>query len=301
MLKVCLDPGHNEIGADTGASNKDLLEQVLTLKIARMVRKGLEAQGQFSVIMTRDGQTVNGPSATQLDSLRTRCRIANEANADLFVSIHVNAGGGTGSEVLIYGKGGKAEKCANILAPLIAEAGDWYNRGVKVQNVHVLRETNMPAVLTENGFIDHEMDHARLQMDFWLNLIADAHVLGICEYFGVPYKPYKNSGTAPAAPGSSITPAAPVDAMLPALIVYFGEPEERIVPYLQEKLKAPAIRLGILTLKVAEAAAKIYGVGGSAAAYVVDGKQIPLFQLIAGYDQFETADKVIQSVKGGAL
>lgn len=233
MYKVCIDPGHNEIGADLGASNGDLIEQVLTLKIAGKVKAGLEFQGQFDVIMTREGETVNGPSTTLIDSLRTRCRIANEANVDLFVSIHINAGGGTGSEVLIYGEGGKAEQCANIMAPLIAEAGDWTNRGVKVQNIQVLRDTNMPAILTENGFIDNAQDHQKLQQELWLDLIAEAHVMGICSYFGVSYK---SSQT--AAPEITNTAAS-----LPSLIVYYGDVEQRVVPFLQEKSKPRLSRL----------------------------------------------------------
>lgn len=295
MFKICLDPGHNEIGTDTGASYQDLLEQVLTLKIASKVKEGLEAQqGKFTVIMTREGQAVDGPYATLYDSLHTRCQIANNANADLFISIHINAGGGTGSEVLIYGSGGKAEECANIMAPLIADAGAWYNRGVKVQNVQVLRETNMPAILTENGFIDNDQDHAKLQQDAYLQAIADAHVLGICSYFGVQYK-------TPEESSEKVTSVQSGGKLLPSLIVYFGDVEARIVPYLQEQLKAPAISLGALPLQVIDAADKIYGVGGTADDYVVEGKKIPLYKLIAGGDRLGTASAVIQSIIGGSL
>lgn len=295
MFKVCLDPGHNEVGADIGAASAGLLEQVLTLKIAKRVKTGLENQGNFNVIMTREGQTVSGPSTTLTDSLRTRCKIANEANADLFVSIHINAGGGTGSEVLVISKGGKAEHCANIMATLIAEAGDWTNRGVKVQNIQVLRDTTMPAILTENGFIDHAKDQAKLRQDIWLESIADAHVIGICKYFGVKYK---ETNSVPSTPGLQDKTSI---ASLPALILYLGEVEERVLPYLQERVKAPALRLDLATPEVVGAAKKIYGIGGDEADYELNDKPIPLHKLYAGDDRLETAASVLLAIEAGDI
>ncbi|ADY55113.1 cell wall hydrolase/autolysin [Syntrophobotulus glycolicus DSM 8271] len=290
MFKVCIDPGHNETGADRGARYKDLAEEILTLKIAKLVKQGLEAQGNFTVIMTREGQTVNGPATTLLDSLRTRCSIANNAGADLLVSIHINAGKGTGSEVLVYGTGGKAEVCGKIMAPLIADAGSWTNRGVKVQNIQVLRDTTMPAILTENGFIDNDNDYQKLLKDSVLKDIADAHVLGICNYFGVKYK------TSPTVQPVATTSQA---AALPFLIIYSGEVESRIMPYLQESLKAPAIPLAALSETVVNAAQKLIGIGGKAEDYVVAGKKLTLYKLIAGSNRIETAEAVIKAVRGG--
>jgi N-acetylmuramoyl-L-alanine amidase len=294
MFKICIDPGHNEIGADTGARYKDLAEEILTLKIAKLVKQGLEAQGNFTVIMTREGQTVSGPATTLLDSLRTRCKIANEANADLFMSIHINAGGGTGSEVLICGRGGKAEACAKILAPLIADAGGWANRGVKIQNDQVLRDTSMPAVLTENGFIDKDQDYQKLLKESTLKDIAAAHVLGICNYFGVKFR---ISSIATAA--ATVAATTSQTAALPFLIIYFGEVEYRITPYLQDILEAPAIPLGVLSEKVINAAQKLIGIGGRPEDYVVNGKRLTLYKHFTGSNRIKTAEEVIQAVKIG--
>jgi len=292
MFKVCIDPGHNEIGADTGARSKNLVEEILTILIAKKIKKGLEAQGNFTVIMTREGQTVNGPATTLLDSLRTRCRIANEAGADLFVSVHINAGGGTGSEVLIYSAGGKAEACAKIMAPLIADAGSWPNRGVKTQNVHVLRETTMPAILTENGFIDSDKDYQKLLKDIVLQDIADAHVLGICNFFGVQFR---TATTAAAA----VTASTPRAAALPFLIIFSGEAEYRVMPYLQEVMKAPAIPLAAISETVVNASQKLIGIGGEPEDYVLAGKKLTLYKHFTGSGRIETAEEVIKAAKGG--
>lgn len=187
MPKVCLDPGHNSSGADTGAVGNGLREQDINLDIALRIKPLLEYNG-ISVVMTRESEFVKGSHSTQLESLQTRVNIADNNNVDLFVSIHINAGGGTGTEVLIAGTGGRAEVVAKKVLNQINKISGWANRGVKVQNVHVLRETSMPAILTENGFIDHALDSAKLKDPSFLQKLAVAHAKGICDYFAITYK-----------------------------------------------------------------------------------------------------------------
>ena len=187
---VCLDDGHNSYGKDTGAEGNGLLEQDLTLYICRKLRALLEFNG-FKVVLTRDGDLVtglsNGYSLNQ--SLQARCDISNNAKADIFISCHINAGGGTGQEILIYGTGGRAEVLANKLLPYLVNAGQWANRGIKVVHDYVTGpNTNAPAILTENGFIDTVSDANKLKSNAFLDGIAVAHAKGICDYFGVVYK-----------------------------------------------------------------------------------------------------------------
>lgn len=187
MPKICLDPGHNASGADTGAEGYGLREQELTLDVARRLWPLLEYNG-FGVVMTREGDYVNGPHGTVNESLQTRCDIANAAGVALFVSIHINAGGGTGAEVYIAAAGGQAEVAAHKVLPYLVQAGNWMNRGVKTENLYVLRNTSMPAILTESGFIDTESDAGKLANPDLRQAIAVAHAKGLCDYFGVQYK-----------------------------------------------------------------------------------------------------------------
>ena len=185
-MLVCLDPGHG--GTDPGAVGNGLKESAVTLKIAQYLKPLLEHNG-ITVIMTRrDESTV---------SLTERCRFANAKQANLFVSIHINAGGGTGAETHIVGNGGQAEKLAQKVQPYIAKG--WRNRGIKVSNFQVLRGTVMPAILTENGFIDNTSDAQRLKEDNALKQIAEAHARGVCDYFGITFK------TPPEVTGGSQT------------------------------------------------------------------------------------------------
>ncbi|MHB1651377.1 MAG: N-acetylmuramoyl-L-alanine amidase [Desulfitobacteriaceae bacterium] len=207
MPKICIDPGHNTSGADTGAQGNGLFEQDLTLDIARRFRTLLEFNG-FDVVMTRDGDFVNGPHGDINESLKSRCDIANSSGADLFISIHINAGGGTGSEVYCL-PGGKAVHLAGIMAYYFAQQLSWPNRGVNSDHeFYVLVHTGMSAILTENGFIDNASDAVKLADSNFRQTIARAHAKGTCEYFAMEFKEPAPQ-TAPQQPEQTEQPAQP--------------------------------------------------------------------------------------------
>lgn len=186
MKKVCLDPGHG--GYDPGAIGNGLRESDITLEICLKLKPLLEKNG-ISVSLTRDGDYAPGHLENQLnEELNYRVTVSNNFAADLFVAVHINAGGGTGQEILVYGFGGNAETAANKLLPYLVEAGEWTNRGIRSQNILVLKETSAPAVLTENGFIDSTADAAKLKNSDFRQALAVAHAKGICDYFGIRYE-----------------------------------------------------------------------------------------------------------------
>lgn len=65
---------------------------------------------------------------------------------------------------------------------------DFNDRGIKTNNFHVLRETNMPAVLTENGFIDRAEDAQKLSNPTFREQLARGHVNGLVKAFGLQRK-----------------------------------------------------------------------------------------------------------------
>ena len=184
-MKVCLDPGHG--GYDPGAVGNGLLEKDITLDICLKLKPLLEFN-RISAILTREGDYAPGHLENDPNGeLWARVKTAEEVRADLFVSVHINAGGGTGVEVLIQGTGGQAEVVAGKVLGYLVQTGDWANRKVKNQNILVLRETSMPAIRTENGFIDNAKDSSKLKDPNFRHLLAVAHAKGICDYFGVQY------------------------------------------------------------------------------------------------------------------
>jgi N-acetylmuramoyl-L-alanine amidase len=129
--------------------------------------------------------------------LATRTNLANSKGADLYVSCHYNAGGGEGIETFAYPGSTKGRRAAEIIHKYVKLAVPRKDRGVKTANFHVLRETHMPAVLIEYGFMDDPgLEEAAQMIDPKVQkAFAVATAKGICEYFGVKYVP-----EAPPAP-----------------------------------------------------------------------------------------------------
>ena len=181
-MKICIDAGHNYSGFDTGAIGNGLMEQNITFPVANLLKNKLERAG-ITVVMTREALTQNLGTSVNT-SLSKRAQISNEQNCDYFISVHCNAGGGTGCEVLILQKGGQAEKLANPVLNEIVSRLPLRNRGVKEANLAVLRNTDCPAILVELAFIDHPSDAVLLkqnQEDF-----ADAIFQGTMKFLGLP-------------------------------------------------------------------------------------------------------------------
>ena len=144
--------------------------------------------------LLRCGFNVLNVSSTDNDSLEERVQRANNSKADIFVAIHYNAFDGSfddydpeGIEVHVYGLGGEAEKLAKCIIEELVQGTEQKNRGVKVNNFYVLRETKMPAVLSENGFMDNKREALLMLNSVFQNEVAKEHARGICKYFGVEY------------------------------------------------------------------------------------------------------------------
>lgn len=150
MAKWLLDPGHG--GEDSGATYKGRRECDNVLKLTLRVGELLQ-QNNEDVYYTR--------SKDITVSLLERSNRENVGNYDYFVSIHRNAykaESAKGCETHIYAKGGIAEELANKVNSEMVKNG-FVNRGVKISNFHVLRETKCPAILVEVGFIDNTLDN----------------------------------------------------------------------------------------------------------------------------------------------
>jgi N-acetylmuramoyl-L-alanine amidase len=181
MVKIFIDPGHG--GSDPGAVGNGLQEKNLTLQISLFLRDILVNEYEdVSIQLSRTSdQTVN---------LSQRTEAANNWGADYYLSIHVNAGGGTGFESYIYpGVGTPTTTYQGQIHEEILKQVDFFNRGKKTANFHVLRETSMPALLTENGFIDRLEDAEKLKSSSFLNRIARGHANGLVRAFSLSKKP----------------------------------------------------------------------------------------------------------------
>lgn len=158
--------GHNRIVP--GASG--LLDEVTEdRKVAASVIQKLQQLGHTVYDCTDDaGHT----QAQNLSNIVANC---NSHSADLDVSIHFNAGGGQGVEVLVYSATSSSNSYASDICDAVAELG-FRNRGVKVRNnLYVLKRTKAPALLIECCFVDSETDSNLYSADS----MASAIVKGI--------------------------------------------------------------------------------------------------------------------------
>ena len=187
-MKIYIDPGHNYSGADTGAVGNGLREQEITYCIAKRIREKLEEAG-LTVRMSRNSLNDNVGNGTVRSSLSARAEDANRWGADLFVSVHCNAGGGSGTETYCY-QGGISSgfKLAQKIQAGLVRQTTMEDRGVKVNpSLAVLKQTKMPAVLTEVGFIDHAGDAKVLGSRDGQERIAEGIAQGICDHLLIDY------------------------------------------------------------------------------------------------------------------
>lgn len=172
MFKLFLDPGHG--GSDSGAVGNGLREKDVTLSIAKIIRDILTNEYvDVTVKMSRTGDT--------FPTLRQRTNDANAWGADFYLSVHINSGGGTGFETFTYP--GSTQKYQNIIHDEIIKVIGLSDRGKKQEDLHVLRESHMPAILTECGFIDNASDAAKMKDPAWIHSVARAHVIGLEKAF----------------------------------------------------------------------------------------------------------------------
>lgn len=163
---VVLDPGHG--GEDPGATVGECFEKDINLAIALLVREQLEQQEGLIVKMTRADDV--------FVSLTDRADFANEINADLFFCIHANAleNNESYSGIFTFYHPDKRsnKKTAEIVQNSVSKVSGGIDRGVRSEDFAVLRETSMPAVLLETGFMTCPDELAKLVDEDYQALIA---------------------------------------------------------------------------------------------------------------------------------
>jgi N-acetylmuramoyl-L-alanine amidase len=179
---VALDAGHG--GKDQGAvSPGGVQEKELNLDIAFRVQS-LLANAGIRVLMTRTNDSFVG--------LEERGNMANQAGADIFVSIHNNysllADGNanpasTGTETYYFGGSLRGQLLASLIQQEIARRVGLTDRGIRTANFVVLAYTGMPAVLVEGAFLSNVLDEQLLRDANFRQSIAEGIFSGILKYF----------------------------------------------------------------------------------------------------------------------
>ncbi len=174
---VVIDPGHG--GPDPGAIGiGGIKESDVVLEVSKTVQKLLSEKG-VKVRLTRKNEV-------DLD-LSPRVSFANNSNADIFVSIHANASRGKRRDIngleTFYYRGWRGRLLAKRIQKQILRVSPGSpDRGVKQGRFYVIKNTRMPAVLVEIGFLTGRLDARRLEKNNHRKRLAFAIAKGILEY-----------------------------------------------------------------------------------------------------------------------
>ncbi|HCJ82901.1 MAG TPA: hypothetical protein DHV52_00990 [Parachlamydiales bacterium] len=177
---VILDAGHG--GKDPGVKMGSILEKRLALTTALLIKRALENLG-YRVILTR--------SRDVFLPLSRRVRIANKMEGTLFASIHYNSAPNSdakGVEVYYTSSPKDKERTKEskhlgncVLHQMIDQTG-MLSRGVKKGNFYVIRETTMPSILIEGGFMTNLQEFSQLKKREFLSKLAQGIASGVDKY-----------------------------------------------------------------------------------------------------------------------
>lgn len=189
---ICLDNGHASTTPGKCSPDKKLKEYAYAREIVKLLALKLKANGYNTYIVTPEDD---------IDvSLKERCRRINKIYKDnnkkaIAISVHNNAAGADGKwhsasgwQVFVsLNASNNSKKLAKYLYLEAEKSGLKGNRSVPkekywTQNLAMCRDTNCPAILTENLFQDNKEDVEFLLSDKGKQIVVDIHYNGIINY-----------------------------------------------------------------------------------------------------------------------
>ena len=176
---VIIDPGHG--GDDDGCSREDVKEYEINLEISLLLAAKLHDMGIDAVLTREDNET-------RL-SLQDRVTMAEEQEADLFISIHQNAcdekeSPVEGVEVWYSGNNPDSKRLAQLVGMGAVDKTGAKDRGLmESDELYVIRETSMPSCLIETGFLSNKKEREAISDPAYQKKMAAGIAWGIQYYF----------------------------------------------------------------------------------------------------------------------
>lgn len=185
-MLVCIDPGHAQSTAGKRSFDGSLREYEFNRVVAQLLGRELERHG-VRIMYSCDLNT------TKDISLSERCKAANTAKADLFISIHANAYGTTwnsanGWEIFHHANSTNGKRLASAIHKTSIPFLGLTDRGIKTDTFTVLTDTAMPSVLIEHGFYTNKAECEKLKNLDFRQKCAVSDAKGILNYLGIAYK-----------------------------------------------------------------------------------------------------------------
>lgn len=205
-LVVVICPGHD--ATHTGATGYGLKEEELTFKIASYCKEELEKYAGVTVYMSRDTIQCSYPGENTSYCLNQRVTDAYNMGADVFVDVHINAGGGTGAEVYypnnsysnaihmegkelaeqiaaqlealgLKNRGAKTKDCTDNVKDEDGKLADYYT------SIAGSKEYGMVGLIIEHAFIDNKNDAEKMKDESFLKKMGIADATGIAKAYGL--------------------------------------------------------------------------------------------------------------------
>jgi N-acetylmuramoyl-L-alanine amidase len=170
LFTVVLDAGHG--GSDPGAGSiSGRWEKDYNLSVVLKIQALLATDERIKLVLTRQGDTY--------PTLSDRYNLANSIGADLFVSVHANSYTAATNGTETYYTRADSQDFANLMHALLVKATGLKDNGVRQKSLAVTRETTMPAILLESGYLSSKIDEPQLWTDDFQNRVAQAIAAGI--------------------------------------------------------------------------------------------------------------------------
>jgi N-acetylmuramoyl-L-alanine amidase len=187
---IMIDPGHG--GPDGGAVGGDILEKEIALNVSLKLRDYLQQQGAFVKMIREEDRDLadektRGYSRRKVEDLQRRVTLINDSEADLFISIHLNAIPSPrwrGAQTFYYGSFAENERVAKFIQAELRRNLENTNRAAKaIQTVYLLKHAKKPGALVEIGFLSNEEERKLLASESYQEQIAASIYKGILRYF----------------------------------------------------------------------------------------------------------------------
>lgn len=190
---VVIDAGHG--GYDPGAiTSQGLYEKEINLQMAKRMGELLKPSG-IQVFLTREEDIDYVPEGTrgrqtkkQAD-LNYRIDLAKQANAEAFISLHLNStltGKNSGAETFYQNQSEDGKRLAESIQAELIKVPGMNRRIAKPGDFYVIKNTPMPAVIVELGYISNPQERVKLQQSWYQDQLARSVAKGIAQYFDLP-------------------------------------------------------------------------------------------------------------------
>lgn len=183
---IYIDPGHG--GIDPGSIYKNIYEKDINLEICLKLKNNLEKQGA-TVYLTRDGDydlSTPNTSTRKKSDLNNRVRLINDSNANMYISIHLNATNSKtwkGAQVFYDDVNQENIKIAKIIQTEFKKNTNTNREISEITNMLLNRKVTIPGVLIEVGFLSNDNERYLLKQDSYQEKITNIIINGIINYY----------------------------------------------------------------------------------------------------------------------